>query len=69
MGKKYLPEKKCNFLSFPILGGLNSTRALKSSPFQNPGGTLSATKDGRTEDILVSNIGLLLCTALYLTLL
>ena len=31
-------EKKCYTLSFPILGGRNSTRALQSSTFQNPGG-------------------------------
>ena len=31
-------EKKCYPLSFPILGGRDSTRALQSSPFQNPGG-------------------------------
>ena len=34
-GKK---RKKCYPLSFPILGGRNSTRALQSTPFQNPGG-------------------------------
>ena len=46
-------------LSFPILGGRNSTRALQSGPFQNPGGTLSLTKEesGRRTEILVSNIG------------
>ena len=27
-------KKKCFSLSFPILGGLDSTRALQSSPFQ-----------------------------------
>ena len=31
-------EKKCYPLSFPILGGRNSTRALQSTLFQNPGG-------------------------------
>jgi hypothetical protein len=31
-------EKKCYPLSFPILGGRDSTRALQSTPFQNPGG-------------------------------
>ena len=30
----YLFAKKCYPLSFPILGGHNSTRALQSSPFQ-----------------------------------
>ena len=30
-------EKKCYPLSFPILGGRDSTRALQSTPFQNPG--------------------------------
>ena len=50
--KKYYP------LSFPILGGCNFTRALQSSPFQNPGGG-SPEPDGagRTKEILVSNIG------------
>ena len=33
-----LAEKKCYPLSFPILGGRDLTRALQSSPFQNPGG-------------------------------
>ena len=31
-------EKICYPLSFPILGGRYSTRALQSSPLQNPGG-------------------------------
>ena len=31
-------RKKCYPLSFPILGGRDSTRALQSIPFQNPGG-------------------------------
>ena len=31
-------EKKCYPLSFTILGGHDLTRALQSSPFQNPGG-------------------------------
>ena len=31
-------KKKCYPLSFPILGGRDSTRALQSTPFQNPGG-------------------------------
>ena len=34
----FLPKKKCYPLSFPILGGRDSTRALQSSPFQNTGG-------------------------------
>ena len=29
---------QCYSLSFPIWGGRDSTRALQSSPFQNPGG-------------------------------
>ena len=33
-------KKKCYPLSFPILGGRDSTRALQSSPFQNPGGVV-----------------------------
>ena len=36
--KKNLPKKKCHPLSFPILGGQDSPRALQSSLFQNPGG-------------------------------
>ena len=43
-------EKKCYTLSFPILGGRNSTRALQSSTFQNPGGSPDADGGGRTED-------------------
>ena len=31
-------KKKCYPLSFPILRGRDSTRALQSTPFQNPGG-------------------------------
>ena len=31
-------KKKSYPLSFPILGGPDSTRAFHSSPFQNPGG-------------------------------
>ena len=47
--------------SFPILGGRESTTALQSSPYQNPGGgvNLSLTEKeykGRTE-IIVSNFG------------
>ena len=41
--------KKCYPLSFPILEGRNSTKALQSSPFQNPvGGTVTFTKDEQT---------------------
>ena len=36
--KKIFSKKKCYTLSFPILGGRNSTRALQSTPFKNPGG-------------------------------
>ena len=53
--------KKCYPLSFPILVILNSTRALQSSPFQNPGGVPwawhSPKGEGRTKEILVYNIG------------
>ena len=43
----YWPNKnKCYPLSFPILEGRNSIKALQSSPFQNPvGGTMSFRKD------------------------
>ena len=34
--------KKCYPISFPILGGCYLTRALHSSPFQNPGGKVRA---------------------------
>ena len=37
--KKKMP-KKCYPFSFLILGGRQSTRALHSSPFQNPGGVV-----------------------------
>jgi hypothetical protein len=43
--KKIAPKKerkKCYPLGFPILGGRDSTRALQSSPFQNPGGVVRA---------------------------
>ena len=41
--------KNCHLLSFPILGGCYSTRALQSSPFQNPvGGPLSLTESEQT---------------------
>ena len=37
--------KKCYPLSFPILGGHDSTRAFQSTLFQNPrGGPLSVTQ-------------------------
>ena len=35
---KKIRRKKCHSLSFPILGVRDLTRALQSSPFQNPGG-------------------------------
>ena len=35
-------QKKSYPLSFPILGGRDSTRALQSSPLQNPGGVVRA---------------------------
>ena len=45
-------EKKCYPLSFPILGWRNSTRALQSSTFQNPGGgPLSMTNKGRRKSL------------------
>ena len=51
-------KKKSYPLSFPILGGRNSTRALQSSPLQNPWGYPERDiKEGQTEEILVSNIG------------
>ena len=31
-------KKKCYTFSFPKLGGQDLTRALQSTPFQNPGG-------------------------------
>ena len=37
--KQIRREKKCFPLSFPILGGCDSTRALQFSLFQNPGGS------------------------------
>ena len=41
-------RKKCYSLSFANQGNKSSTRALQSTPFQNPGGV---TKDeGRTKD-------------------
>ena len=54
-----LLKKKCYPISFPILGGRDSTRALQSTPFQNPGGVPRAwhTNERRTKEILVSNTG------------
>ena len=43
----FFAEKKCYYISFLILGGRNSTRALQSTPFQNPGG--SPERDTRTD--------------------
>ena len=44
-------KKECYPLSFPILRGHNLTKALQSSPFQNPeGGTLSVTEEEEEED-------------------
>ena len=56
--QKFGCKKKCYSLSFPILRGRHSNRALQSTPFQNPGGggSLSVTDKGQTE-ILVSNFG------------
>ena len=50
--KKFFKKiNKCYPLSFPILGGRYSTRALQSSPFQNPGGgPLSKTDSERTDE-------------------
>ena len=53
--KKTYPKKKKKKndypLSFPILGGRHSTRALQPSPFQISGvGSLSVTDKQRTED-------------------
>ena len=56
--KKISPKKRrknCYPLTFPILGGCDSTRALQSSPFPNPGGVVRAWR--RTKEILVSNFG------------
>ena len=46
-----MPEKNATLLVFAILGGRNSTRALQSRPFQNPGGDPERDggwMDGRT---------------------
>ena len=57
----FLPKKKkkCFSLSFPILWR-NSTRALQSSPFQNPGGVAWAWRGRRRSSrtaLPLSNIG------------
>ena len=51
--------KNCFPIYFPILGGHNLTRALQSSSFQISGGVVQTwwRTDGRTKEILVSNIG------------
>ena len=58
-------KKKCYPLSFTILGGCDSNRAVQSSPFQNPGGSLERDGGGQMNEqtnkltkILVSHIGL-----------
>ena len=45
-------QKKCYSLSFPLLGGRDLTRALQSTPFQNPGRVPWAwhTDGGRTDE-------------------
>ena len=51
-------QKKCFPLSFTILGRIELTRALQSSPFQNPGGMPWAwRRTDKGTEILVSNIG------------
>ena len=53
-----LSRKRCYPLSFSISGGRNLTRALQSSPFQNPGGRVPwAWRSPRQTKILVSNFG------------
>ena len=42
-------RKKCYHLSFPILGGRDCTRALQSTPLQNPRGGGSPERDGGGE--------------------
>ena len=65
--EKKLPEEKCFPLSFPVLGGRNLTRALQSSPFQNPGGGYPERDEGRTnertKEIIVSNIGCIMSSS------
>ena len=48
--KKICWKKKCYPLSFPILGGRDSTRALQSTPFQNPGGVVRAWRTKKNEE-------------------
>ena len=57
----FAQTKKLYPLSFPILGGLNSTRTLQSSLLQKSGGypERDGGGEGRTKEILVSNIGYL----------
>ena len=62
--RKFFAEKKYYPLSFPILGGRDSTRALQSSPFQISGRGFRERDGGRrtneqTKEILVSNLGYL----------
>ena len=62
-------KKKCYPLSFPILGGRNLTRALQSSPFQNPGGAVRVWRrmDGRVKkEILVSNLGCVVLISVFI---
>ena len=59
-----LPKKKLCPLSFPILGGRVSTRALQSIPFHNRGGQHEHDKEVQSPDERKSNIGcipLMLC--------
>ena len=59
---KGLPCSLAGLFSFPILGGRILTRALQSSPYQNPGrGTVSVTHKGQRTEILVSNFGYITC--------
>ena len=62
INKKIIVEKekkeKCYPLSFPILLGRDSTRALQSNPFQNPGGVGGyCERDARRMEILLYNFG------------
>ena len=51
-------KQKCYPVSLPTLGGLISTRALQSTPFQNPGGVPWAwRRTDEQREILKSNIG------------
>jgi hypothetical protein len=45
--KIYFSAKQCYPHSFPILGRRDSTRALQSGPFQNPGGVTKALRRRR----------------------